>query len=928
MHGGIKVYRGSAKAARNYVEADRPRADDYYLAEGTGLAEHHVAIATANGPSVATGTPLDGDAYEAWVAGLDRTGRPKGRLRTDDQGVRFVEVVVNGPKTWSLAAAVHPEIAAAYEAAQDRAAGEIIGWLAENATTRVGPRGRQVQVPVERIEAATIRHYTSRAGDPHRHLHLQINARVWAAGRWRGIHTVGVRDSLDAINGIGHAAVQCDPDFRHTLQRLGYTLDASSGEIRELVPFVGEFSERAAQIDRNVAGYEAEWRTTHPGEEPGPRLRQAWDTRAWAQARPDKVVPEDGVDLARRWVEELHDLGFHSPTPPEPPERLPVDAASSVGSRLGSRVGVLDREEVVETVLSRLGARRSAWNAADIRGQVEQAIAAVGIVTDPRGRVELAEDLTARAIEACVPLLNRTDVPGHVRALTSPRVLAVEADLTTRLAGRAATAARPAAPTSAAVGEQSLDHMQRAVVAALAGGGELVVIEGAAGAGKTTTLAAARTALADRGNRLIVVTPTLKASQVAARELKTPAFSAAWLAHQYGFRWDEDGRWTRDTNPHGPTTPMVTPTTQAVLSPGDVLLVDEAGMLDQDTANALMQVVDETGARVAFMGDRHQLPAVGRGGVLDHATRWANPGACVTLDAVHRFADDEYAQLSLLMRSGERSGEVFDRLHARGQIHLHATDVEQTHALAELAADGPRGRSGEGRLLVADTRVQVDLLNKMIRDRRVAAGQVDDTDAVLTGNGGRLGVGDWVMTRLNDRDLDVANRETWTITRVTGDGAVALAGDRGERVLPGDYARRHLAHAYATTAYGAQGETVTEAHLAVSDSTDTASAYVAMTRGRHANTAHLVADNLDDARRKWIEVFSRDRADLGPAHAANIAVEDIDRYGPAATARTPDATGQLQAALLRQRHEQTGATPTTGPRQRVAPDPRRSRRGR
>ncbi len=117
--------------------------------------------------------------------------------------MRFVEVVVNGPKTWSLAAALHPQIAAAYDAAQDRAAGEIIGWLAEHATTRVGPRGRQVQVGVEQLEAAVVRHYTSRAGDPHRHLHLQVNARVYAAGRWRGLHSVGVVDSIEALNGIG-----------------------------------------------------------------------------------------------------------------------------------------------------------------------------------------------------------------------------------------------------------------------------------------------------------------------------------------------------------------------------------------------------------------------------------------------------------------------------------------------------------------------------------------------------------------------------------------------------------------------------------------------------------------------------------------------------------------------------------------------------
>jgi hypothetical protein len=53
-----------------------------------------------------------------------------------------------------------------------------------------------------------------------------------------------------------------------------------------------------------------------------------------------------------------------------------------------------------------------------------------------------------------------------------------------------------------------------------------------------------------------------------------------------------------------------------------------------------------------------------------------------------------------------------------------------------------------------------------------------------------------------------------------------------------------------------------------------------MTRGRQRNTAHLVAETVDDARRQWVAVFGRDRADLGPSHAAGIAAEAIDRYGP------------------------------------------------
>ena len=260
---------------------------------------------------------MDGDTYEQWVAGIDvDTGRGRvGSARTRN-ALRFVEVTVNGPKTWSLAAALHPEISAALDDAQDRAAGEIVGWVAQHATTRVGPRGRQVQVPVERIEAAVIRHYTSRAGDPHRHLHLQVNARVWAAGAWRGLHSVGIRDSIEAINGIGHAAVATDPEFRAALAAHGFTLDPETSEIRELAPYVGAFSARAAQIRRNIDRYEAEWRREHPGQEPGPRLREAWDRRAWADARPDKVVPTDGAELVARWNAELRDLGYRDPAAP------------------------------------------------------------------------------------------------------------------------------------------------------------------------------------------------------------------------------------------------------------------------------------------------------------------------------------------------------------------------------------------------------------------------------------------------------------------------------------------------------------------------------------------------------------------------------------------------------------------------------------
>jgi exodeoxyribonuclease V alpha subunit len=367
---------------------------------------------------------------------------------------------------------------------------------------------------------------------------------------------------------------------------------------------------------------------------------------------------------------------------------------------------------------------------------------------------------------------------------------------------------------------------------------------------------------------LMVVTPTLKAAQVAAAETGAEGHSAARLLHQHGWRWDADGHWTRQPNP--------APGPGAHLRPGDLLLVDEAGMLDQDTAHALLTIADETGARVALIGDRHQLPAVGRGGVLDHAITWAHPTAVVTLEKVHRFTDPDYAALSLRMRTGQDPGSVFDALHRRGQVVIHRSEAERTTTLADL------GASGE--LVIAETRDQVAHLNAAIRDHR--NGHAAGTDAragstLTTDRGEVLGVGDRVATRRNDPDLQVANRQTWTITSINANASVILHGRGRDRQIPAEYANRFVELAYATTVHGAQGDTVARAHFALEDTTGAAAAYVALTRGRDTNTAHLVADDLDEARRQWVDAFSRDRADLGPGHARSRVIEDIDRYGPA-----------------------------------------------
>jgi hypothetical protein len=235
------------------------------------------------------------------------------------------------------------------------------------------------------------------------------------------------------------------------------------------------------------------------------------------------------------------------------------------------------------------------------------------------------------------------------------------------------------------------------------------------------------------------------------------------------------------------------------------------------------------------------------------------------------------------MRTGRDPDAVFDELHRRGQIVIHPTEVERTATLADAGAAGD--------VVIAQTRDQVAALNAAIRDHRPIgdAGDVGDAWTVTIGTGERIGLGDRVATRRNDPDLGVANRQTWTVTGIGDDGSLVLHGHGHghgrDREIPAGYAYRFVELAYATTVHGAQGETVDHAHVAIGETTGAAATYVAMTRGRHTNTAHLVADSVDDARRQWAEVFARDRADLGPRHARGLAVDALDRYGPDAGRR-------------------------------------------
>jgi hypothetical protein len=430
-----------------------------------------------------------------------------------------------------------------------------------------------------------------------------------------------------------------------------------------------------------------------------------------------------------------------------------------------------------------------------------------------------------------------------------------------------------------------LDNGQTRAAAAVASADRLVIVEGAAGSGKTSMLGVALAVMLDatsHGQQVArdlagvarVVAPTRRAAQVAKQELGVPAISVAALVYANGWRWNHDSVWHRltvgEVDPETGNT-YTGPPADARLTHGERVIVDEAGMLDQDTAIALLTIIQEAGATIAFVGDRAQLPAVGRGGVLNMAA--SIRGRTYDMDEVHRFTNPEYAALTLAMRERHNPGQVFDHLAALGLVTLHDSDDEMREHIATTRRDGEA--------VTVATNEEAATLNERIRAQRVTNGLVDDNVTATGSDGLPIGAGDLIQTRHNNTRLGVANRQIWTVTSVEDDGSAwareaNVTRDAARLVhLPVEYVNQHTHLSYAATAYGVQGITCPTSHTVLSENISAAGVYVGMTRGRQTNTLHIVAETLDEARDLFIEATQRDRADQGLAVATAQAAQAV-----------------------------------------------------
>ncbi|WP_199235147.1 MobF family relaxase [Kribbella sp. VKM Ac-2568] len=711
--------------------------------------------------------------------------------------------------------------------------------------------------------------HDSREHDPQLHIHNAILNRVQGSdGKWRTVDSKALHRVQPAAAAVGERVME-----QHLVKALGVQFvtrpDGKSREIAGIDRAVMDlFSSRRKAITKKTATLVRVFET-RMGREPN-NLELAYiQQRASLATRKAKSHTGETVEQRlERWDRQLR-----------------AEVRGGLGKVARDVLALQQRQwlpgrvneaKVLETALAEVQSKHATWRSADLTRAISNAL------PDNLGNMKPAkiERLLDRLTERGVKLAQRVDAdrPGHSEAevaalpdelrrgdgssaysapgstrYVTPDHVKAERQLAKAGYARGAAAMAPSDVETivkrlAADGLQLGDDQAAAVRGILASGAKVETLIGPAGTGKSRVVGALAKAWEDpdlwdgEQHRMV----GLAASQVATEVLTADGVTAQnitrWLMTQHriadGSASTEEQAWT--------------------VREGDLVVVDESAMANTSDLADIHAHCDAAGAKLLLVGDHRQLAAVGAGGGMELVTAGA---LTHELTETRRFSQEWEGLASLRLRNADES--VLEEYHRQGRIldggHLEAA---QRSAADAWLADHLNGRHA---LLIVDTNAHAADLSAQLRARLVEYGQVDDErTAWLASTGNRVGAGDLIQTRLNAWHLNgyrgnkraAFNRDEFLVTEVLDDGGLRVAPlIRGTRrpvpgetmVLPATYVRDWVALGYAATVHSCQGLTVDSSHLVATPNTSVHALYVAMTRGRATNTAHVVTQSVSKA---------------------------------------------------------------------------------
>lgn len=359
----------------------------------------------------------------------------------------------------------------------------------------------------------------------------------------------------------------------------------------------------------------------------------------------------------------------------------------------------------------------------------------------------------------------------------------------------------------------SLSREQRAAIEHITGDKQLACVIGVAGAGKSTMLAAARDAWERSGHRVIGTALAGKAAEGLEVSSGIPSRTLA----SYELAWKNDVH---------------------TLQKGDVLVIDEAGMIGSRQMARFVTEAKTKGVKLVLVGDAEQLQPIEAGAPFRSITERQEPAR---LSGVHRQKQDWQKRASGQFALG-RTKDALAAYVKHGGIQQAETPDDAVKALVrDYMKDGAPGGS---QLALAHRRADVRAINTAIREARQAAGDLRGEIGYTTTHGERaFASGDRILFTRNDRQLGVKNGMLGTVTKAGKNRLDIALDDRDGRKESVRISLREYAdidHGYAATIHKSQGATVDRSYVLASRSMDRHLTYVAMTRHKHS--ARLYSD--------------------------------------------------------------------------------------
>ena len=238
-------------------------------------------------------------------------------------------------------------------------------------------------------------------------------------------------------------------------------------------------------------------------------------------------------------------------------------------------------------------------------------------------------------------------------------------------------------------------------------------------------------------------------------------------------------------------------TSEIELSPGAVVVVDEASQASTQQLAHIWEAVKATGGRLMLVGDERQLAAVEAGGMYRAMAKQV-PEAVTSLHQTLRQVDpEERAIITLIhdrgalsagsvtaLRLGGTSTALLDRLtdrelsrterltlagawyEDRGRAHIHRSLAEAASAMAreywDAVEEHETTSKGQPALILARTNQECRVLNQAAVAEAIARGQLDPGRSVEAGGHTWL-VGQRVVARRVQRRYDILNGQAGTV---------------------------------------------------------------------------------------------------------------------------------------------------------------------